>query len=201
VIQTWNMGVDEIEVTCENECEGNDLSSKITTEDHVDKEGDELTGGKKRALSDEDDDDEDEIGDDAGETDALQISQDSPYSKLRYCIVENDNSADSCVKLIGLKSLFGKQLPKMPKAYIARLVFDRRHKSLMILSDDPQQKGTDEEIIGAICYRGFYEMRFAEIAFCAVSSSHQVKVRIEQVSQVRYFYNSSLSSCRVTAQN
>jgi len=100
----------------------------------------------------------------------------NPYSSLKYCIVENDNKADSCVKLIGLKNLFSKQLPKMPRAYIARLVFDRRHKSLAILSEDPQHKGGDEEIIGAICYRGFYEMRFAEIAFCAVNSSHQVKV-------------------------
>jgi hypothetical protein len=103
--------------------------------------------------------------------------KDNPYDRLRYCIVENDGKPDSCVKLVGLKSLFPKQLPKMPRAYIARLVFDRRHKSLAILSDDPQHKGADEEIIGAICYRGFYEMRFAEIAFCAVNSSHQVKVR------------------------
>jgi len=59
--------------------------------------------------------------------------------------------------------------------YIARLVFDRRHRSLAILSDDPSHRGGDEEIIGGICYRGFSEMRFAEIAFCAVNSSHQVK--------------------------
>ena len=104
-------------------------------------------------------------------------TRDNPYDKLRYCIVQNDGKPDSCVKLIGLKSLFAKQLPKMPRPYIARLVFDRRHTSLAILSDDPQLKGSDEEIIGAICYRGFKEMRFAEIAFCAVNSSHQVKVR------------------------
>mmetsp|Transcript_14707 Transcript_14707/g.16833 ORF Transcript_14707/g.16833 Transcript_14707/m.16833 type:complete len:459 (+) Transcript_14707:49-1425(+) len=97
------------------------------------------------------------------------------YDDLRYCVIQNDGKADSSVKLIGLKSLFAKQLPKMPRSYIARLVFDRRHKSLAILSDDPQHRGGDEEIIGAICYRGFYEMRFAEIAFCAVNSSHQVK--------------------------
>lgn len=101
----------------------------------------------------------------------------NPYDRLRFCVVENDGKPDSCVKLIGLKSLFAKQLPKMPRPYIARLVFDRRHKSLAILSSDPQHKGGDEEIIGAICYRGFSEMRFAEIAFCAVNSSHQVKVR------------------------
>lgn len=63
----------------------------------------------------------------------------------------------------------------MPKEYIARLVFDRRHKSLALLSDDPRKAGGDEEIIGGICYRPYPEMRFAEIAFCAVSASQQVK--------------------------
>ena len=77
---------------------------------------------------------------------------------------------------MALKSLFAKQLPKMPRPYIARLVFDRRHTSLAILSDDPALKDTDEEVIGSICYRAFPEMRFAEIAFCAVNASHQVKV-------------------------
>jgi histone acetyltransferase len=99
----------------------------------------------------------------------------SQYDSIRSCIVINDGNPDNLVKLVGLKSLFAKQLPKMPRPYIARLVFDRRHKSLAILSDDPQQKGGDEEIIGGICYRAFPQMRFAEIAFCAVNSSHQVK--------------------------
>ena len=30
-------------------------------------------------------------------------------------------------RLITLKNIFGKQLPKMPKEYIVRLVMDRRH--------------------------------------------------------------------------
>ena len=99
----------------------------------------------------------------------------NPYEDLRYIVVRNDGKDESLVKLIGLKSLFSKQLPKMPRAYIARLVFDRRHTSLAILSDDPLVKDTDEEIIGGICYRAFPEMRFGEIAFCAVNANHQVK--------------------------
>jgi len=63
----------------------------------------------------------------------------------------------------------------MPKDYIVRLVFDRRHKSLAVLSDDALHRGGDDEIIGGICYRPYAEMRFAEIAFCAVNGSHQVK--------------------------
>ena len=85
----------------------------------------------------------------------------NPYDALRYTIVRNDGKPESMIKLVGLKSLFAKQLPKMPRAYIARLVFDRRHTSLAILSDNPELKDSDEEIIGGICYRAFPEMRFA----------------------------------------
>ena len=100
----------------------------------------------------------------------------NPYENLKWIIVKNDGRPESLIKLVALKSLFAKQLPKMPRAYIARLVFDRRHISLVILSDDPALKDTDEEVIGSICYRPFPEMRFAEIAFCAVNATHQVKV-------------------------
>jgi len=103
------------------------------------------------------------------------------YSKIRRCIIQNDGKPESMVKLIGLKNLFSKGLPKMPRDYIVRLVFDRRHKSLAILSSDadlernPAVEGTDDEIVGAICYRAYHEMKFAEIAFCAVAQSQQVK--------------------------
>ena len=106
---------------------------------------------------------------------AASPSKSNPYETLKYKMITNDGKPESLIKLVALKSLFAKQLPKMPRAYIARLVFDRRHTSLAILNDDPATKDTDEEVIGAICYRPFYDMRFAEIAFCAVNASHQVK--------------------------
>lgn len=81
------------------------------------------------------------------------------YENLRYIVVRNDGKPESMIKLVGLKSLFAKQLPKMPRAYIARLVFDRRHTSLAILSDDPSLNDSDEDIIGGICYRAFDDMR------------------------------------------
>lgn len=101
---------------------------------------------------------------------------DNPYDSLKWIVVKNDGRPQSLMKLVALKSLFSKQLPKMPRAYIARLVFDQRHTAIAILNDDPAVKDTDEEVIGSICYRAFPEMRFAEIAFCAVNASHQVKV-------------------------
>ena len=69
--------------------------------------------------------------------------------------------------LIDLKNIFSRQLPKMPKEYIVRLVFDRRHISLAICRGG--------RIVGGICYRPFYEQRFGEIAFCAISGTEQVK--------------------------
>lgn len=55
----------------------------------------------------------------------------------------------------------------MPREYIVRLVFDHRHISLAIL-----KRG---RIIGGICYRPYYEQRFAEIAFCAINGTEQVR--------------------------
>lgn len=48
--------------------------------------------------------------------------------------------------LIDLKNIFSRQLPKMPKEYIVKLVFDRNHESMMILKNNCK-------VIGGICYR------------------------------------------------
>ena len=49
--------------------------------------------------------------------------------EISFQVVNNDNSARSMIILTGLKCIFQKQLPKMPKDYIARLVYDRTHLS------------------------------------------------------------------------
>ncbi|RAL02168.1 bromodomain-containing protein [Aspergillus ibericus CBS 121593] len=72
------------------------------------------------------------------------------------------------IVLTGLKNLFQKQLPKMPKDYIARLVYDRTHLSLAIVK-------MPLEVIGGITFREVRHRKFAEIVFCAVSSDQQVK--------------------------
>jgi histone acetyltransferase len=56
----------------------------------------------------------------------------------------------------------------MPREYITRLVYDRRHDSLAII----KQNGA---VIGGITYRLFPDRGFCEIVFCAISSSEQVK--------------------------
>lgn len=74
------------------------------------------------------------------------------------------------ILLIGLKNLFQKQLPKMPREYITRLVLDKNHISMAIV-----KRGW--RVVGGICYRPFASRGFAEIVFCAVDSSEQIKVR------------------------
>jgi len=48
--------------------------------------------------------------------------------------------------LIDLKNIFSRQLPKMPKEYIVKLVFDRHHESMAVLKNS-------SKVIGGICYR------------------------------------------------
>ncbi|KAJ2819737.1 histone acetyltransferase, partial [Coemansia sp. 'formosensis'] len=75
---------------------------------------------------------------------------------------------ESMRRLTELKNIFQKQLPKMPKEYIARLVYDRNHSSLAIVK-------SNGHVVGGITFRLFEQRQFAEIVFCAVSSSEQVK--------------------------
>jgi histone acetyltransferase len=87
---------------------------------------------------------------------------------IEFRVVNNDNNPDSTIILTGLKCIFQKQLPKMPKDYIARLVYDRTHLSIAIVKKPM-------EVVGGITYRPFKGRQFAEIVFCAVSSDQQVK--------------------------
>ena len=53
--------------------------------------------------------------------------------EIEFRVVNNDGRRDSSIILTGLKCIFQKQLPKMPKDYIARLVYDRTHMSIAIV--------------------------------------------------------------------
>ncbi|KAI0081351.1 Bromodomain-containing protein [Panus rudis PR-1116 ss-1] len=87
---------------------------------------------------------------------------------IRIVPVENDGQPRSLVILTGLKTLFQKQLPKMPREYIARLVYDVNSKCLAII-----KRGY--KVVGGICYRPFPHRGFAEITFFATASVDQVK--------------------------
>lgn len=74
--------------------------------------------------------------------------------------------------LIDLKTIISKQLPKMPKQYIVRLIMDRQHEA-MILRRKSQNNKT--QIIGGCVFRPFKTQKFAEIVFLAIATSEQVK--------------------------
>lgn len=88
----------------------------------------------------------------------------------------------------------------MPREYITRLIYDRSHKSLLILRPinkdesrvnnynsnlrantlDSDLDGDVKEalgmvVVGGITYKGFFDRGFIEIVFCAISSTEQVK--------------------------
>ncbi|KAK5163781.1 histone acetyltransferase [Saxophila tyrrhenica] len=99
---------------------------------------------------------------------------------ISFQVVNNDGKPHSMIILTGLKCIFQKQLPKMPKDYIARLVYDRTHLSIAIVKRPPagsfaESSNLPGEVVGGITYRPFRGRQFAEIVFCAISSDQQVK--------------------------
>ncbi|KAK6055108.1 Bromodomain protein [Cooperia oncophora] len=82
---------------------------------------------------------------------------------------------ETTVSLLQLQSLFSVQLPKMPKEYITRLVFDDRHRSMVLLKKGESFLGSGKGVIGGICFRPFSTQGFIEIVFCAITANEQVK--------------------------
>ncbi|OAG31658.1 histone acetyltransferase [Nematocida displodere] len=88
--------------------------------------------------------------------------------EIRVISSLDKNTLETSAMLLDLKGLFQKQLPKMPKEYVVRLVFDIKHKSMVITDQS-------KKVLGGICFRTFYDDSFVEIVFCAVSSDSQIK--------------------------
>ena len=91
-----------------------------------------------------------------------------PQMIFTFETIKNTGNLQIMKKLIDLKNIFAKQLPKMPKEYISRLMFDRKHESIAI-------KDKNGKIFGGICYRVFEPVKLAEIVFLAVMSERQIK--------------------------
>lgn len=73
--------------------------------------------------------------------------------------------------LLMAKELFCTALPRMPRDYITRLVFNTNHETACLLQY-PHEPNTSP-LVAAICYRTFPDVHFIEIAFCAVSITRQ----------------------------
>ncbi|KAF1973024.1 GCN5-related histone actyltransferase [Bimuria novae-zelandiae CBS 107.79] len=68
--------------------------------------------------------------------------------EIQFRVINNDGSRQSTIILTGLKNLFQKQLPKMPKDYIARLVYDRNHTSLALVKMPLEVVSSDQQVKG-----------------------------------------------------
>ncbi|KAK6204612.1 uncharacterized protein RJT21DRAFT_9828 [Scheffersomyces amazonensis] len=165
-----------------------DSDNGVKKEEEEEEEEEEEANGEENQDEDEDeeeDDDGDDDGDDEAEEERKRIRTFNfdgvPYSfkerpsvieeregKIEFRVVNNDNTRESLIVLTGLKNIFQKQLPKMPREYIARLVFDRSHLSMAVVRKPLT-------VVGGITYRPFNNREFAEIVFCAISSTEQVK--------------------------
>ena len=87
-------------------------------------------------------------------------------------------------RLISLKNTISKQLPNMPKEYIARLVMDRRHRSCAIVA----KSGT---VLGGITYRPFH----AQV--CPLTFAECAKILEDFSRPATSLYNQSSHACQV----
>ncbi|XP_031487712.1 histone acetyltransferase GCN5 [Nymphaea colorata] len=95
------------------------------------------------------------------------LKREEESGRLKFVCYSNDGVDEHMIWLIGLKNIFGRQLPNMPKEYIVRLVMDRSHKSVMIVKNN--------QVVGGITYRPYHSQKFGEIAFLAITADEQVK--------------------------
>mmetsp|Transcript_28922 Transcript_28922/g.72666 ORF Transcript_28922/g.72666 Transcript_28922/m.72666 type:complete len:498 (+) Transcript_28922:3549-5042(+) len=126
----------------------------------------------------------------------MKLCQQEATLDTKYVIVQNDGSRENLLRLLGLKNVFVKQLPNMPRPYVTRLVFDRKHESVALLKKATPpaegEGGTDTKdekkpiagedkgdlsyiVMGGCCYRPFPAQGFGEIAFMAISQNEQVR--------------------------
>ncbi|KAL7744169.1 hypothetical protein ACLKA6_009144 [Drosophila palustris] len=109
---------------------------------------------------------------DAFSVSVLKIVKDEEKKRIiELHVVANSlmNPIDNQVAgiLIKLQSLFFHHLPKMPRDYVSKMVFDPKQKNLALIKL--------KQTVGGICFRSFPSQGFTEIVFCAVSISEQTR--------------------------
>lgn len=93
------------------------------------------------------------------------------HGKIEFHIIGNSMNKkidkQDYLWLNALQNVISHQLPRMPKEYITRLVFDPKHRTLALIKNNKP--------IGGICFRMFPTQGFTEIVFLAITSNEQVK--------------------------
>ena len=102
--------------------------------------------------------------------------------EIEFRVVNNDNTRESLIILTGLKCIFQKQLPKMPKDYIARLVYDRTHLSMAIVKKPL-------EVVG------YATRRLRHII--SLADKHQEELHIDPSTAANSQKSSSVPSLRI----
>ena len=82
------------------------------------------------------------------------------------CFTNNHDEVVRC-ELMDLKGIFCKQLPEMGDEYVTKVVYDKKHRSILV-----KRNGS---VCGGVCFRPFHEQGFAEIVFCAITHDHKCK--------------------------
>ncbi|KAJ3170740.1 histone acetyltransferase [Geranomyces variabilis] len=95
-----------------------------------------------------------------------RIFEDERAGRVSFRLAHNDGTHTNLSLLSKLKAVIQTQLPKMPREYIARVVYSREHYSYVVVRDSG-------EVVGGICFRPFIPRKFAEIVFLAVLSMSQ----------------------------
>ncbi|CAA0816744.1 Histone acetyltransferase GCN5 [Striga hermonthica] len=75
------------------------------------------------------------------------LKREEESGAIRFVCASNDGIDKHMIWLIGLKNIFARQLPNMPREYIVRLLMDRNHKSVMVV------RGS--QVVGGITYRPY----------------------------------------------
>lgn len=190
----------------DEEDEKDEVDAKEENDDEDDDEEDddeEDKGGEEKKSEEDEDDEEDEAAEERKRITTFNFDgisytfKERPSvleereGKIEFRVVNNDDTRENLMVLTGLKNIFQKQLPKMPREYIARLVYDRSHISMAVVRKPLT-------VVGGITYRPFNNRGFAEIVFCAISSTEQVrgygahlmnhlKDYVRATSPIRYF--------------
>lgn len=93
--------------------------------------------------------------------------------KLNIQILSTANKNTSFETLLQIKYLFQKMLPKMPRDYIIRQVYNEEH-ICVTLNELIEGKENVYRIIGSVCYHPCFERKLVEIVFFAIDSDFHI---------------------------
>lgn len=98
-----------------------------------------------------------------------QIYSDFLAGNVSFRVIQATHSCSREVLLLltKAKELFQTQLPKMPREYVLKQVFNTKHKTMCMFYKDT--------LVGSICFRPFSHQRFCEVVFFSIDFQSQIR--------------------------